>query len=188
MVDLAESVPPLEIGLLPPSASEDDATVGRLTGLVNRVYAVAECGLWTDGSTRTTGAEMAEMIRAGTIVAARRSGRIVGCVRVRRLESGEGEFGLLAADPDLRGIGIGRELVRFAEEVCRRDGLATMQLELLVPRDWTHPSKEFLVSWYTRIGYRQVRTGSLEDSYPALAPLLATPCDFAIYHKDLTAT
>jgi ribosomal protein S18 acetylase RimI-like enzyme len=184
---MTEPPPSLEIELLSPSASEDDATIDRLTDLVNQVYAVAEDGIWTPGSARTTQAEMAGMVKAGTIAVARRSGRIVGCIRVQRLESGEGEFGLLAADPELRGVGIGRELVRFAEDVCRRDGLATMQLEILVPRGWTHPSKEFLVSWYTRIGYRQVRTGALEDNYPALAPLLATPCDFAIYHKDLTA-
>ena len=49
----------------------------------------------------------------------------------------------------------------------------------------THPVKEFLRGWYTRIGYRHVRTGRLEDDYPALEPLLATPCDFPIFHKDL---
>jgi hypothetical protein len=61
-----------------------------------------------------------------------------------------------------------------------------MQLELLVPREWSHPSKVFLNEWYTRIGYRIDRTGSIEDFYPALAPHLATPCDFIVYHKDLT--
>jgi hypothetical protein len=60
-----------------------------------------------------------------------------------------------------------------------------MQLELLVPREWSHPSKEFLTAWYTRIGYRPVRTGRLEESYPALAAHLATPCDLVIHHKDL---
>lgn len=60
-----------------------------------------------------------------------------------------------------------------------------MQLEVLVPRQWSHPSKEFLTAWYARIGYRPVRTGPLEESYPELAPLLATPCDFVIYHKSL---
>jgi hypothetical protein len=60
-----------------------------------------------------------------------------------------------------------------------------MQLELLVPRDWTHPTKEFLNAWYTRIGYRVARTGAIDEAYPALAPLLATPCDFVIYHKRL---
>jgi len=32
---------------------------------------------------------------------------------------------------------------------------------------------------------RPMRTGQLEESYPELAPLLATPCDFVIYHKNL---
>jgi hypothetical protein len=32
----------------------------------------------------------------------------------------------------------------------------------------------------SRIGYRPVRTGQFEESYPELAPLLATPCDFVI--------
>jgi GNAT superfamily N-acetyltransferase len=97
-----------------------------------------------------------------------------------------GEFGMLVADPARRGEGIGRELVRFAEALSRRRGLATMQLELLVPRSWSHPNKEFLHAWYTRIGYRPVRTGPIEESYPQLAPLVATPCDFVIYHKPLT--
>jgi 2-hydroxy-6-oxonona-2,4-dienedioate hydrolase len=184
---LAEPPPRLNIEYLPAAASQDHATVSELTELINEVYAEAERGLWVDGSTRVTPAELAAMIQAGTIAVARIAGQIAGCIRVQRLESGEGEFGLLVAQPRLRGIGIGRELVRFAEQDCRRDGLTTMQLELLVPRGSSHPSKVFLDSWYTRIGYRKVRTGSLVDSYPALAPLLATPCDFTIYHKDLRA-
>src|SRR5215813_15488505 len=68
-------------------------------------------------------------------------------------------FRSLVADPAHRGTGVGRELVRFAERRSREQGLATMQLEVLVPRQWSHPSKEFLKAWYTRIGYRPVRTG-----------------------------
>ena len=60
-----------------------------------------------------------------------------------------------------------------------------MQLELLEPRDWTHPTKQFLAEWYSRMGYRIVRTGTMDEAYPELAPLLATPCDFVIYRKDL---
>jgi hypothetical protein len=30
-----------------------------------------------------------------------------------------------------------------------------------------------------------VRSGTINESYPQLAPLLATPCDFVVYHKDL---
>ena len=94
---------------------------------------------------------------------------------------------MLVADPERRGEGIGRDLIRFAEERCRRRGASSMQLELLVPRDWTHPTKQFLDAWYTRIGYRPARTGRIDDDYPHLAPLLATPCDFVVYHKALGA-
>jgi ribosomal protein S18 acetylase RimI-like enzyme len=92
---------------------------------------------------------------------------------------------MLVADPAHRGTGVGRELVRFAERWSRKQGLSTMQLEVLVPRQWSHPGKESLKAWYTRVGYRQVRTGQIEESYPERAPLLATPCDFVIYHKSL---
>ena len=58
-----------------------------------------------------------------------------------------------------------------------------MQLELL--ERGTGPTKQFLAEWYSRMGYRIVRTGTMDEAYPELAPLLATPCDFVIYRKDL---
>ena len=183
---MSESTPPIEIQLLPAAASDDTTLMQRITDLTNEVYALAEDGLWTDGATRTTVDEVGELTRAGQIAVARRHGRVVGCVRVQRLDEGTGEFGMLAADPAHRGVGVGRELVRFAERKCRADGLGVIQLELLVPRDWTHPAKQFLDAWYTRIGYRVARTGPIDEAYPALAPLLATPCDFVIYRKALT--
>jgi hypothetical protein len=60
-------------------------------------------------------------------------------------------------------------------------------LEVLTPRGWTHPFKAYLDEWYRRIGYRVVRVGRFEESYPELAPHLACACDFRIYHKDLRA-
>jgi GNAT superfamily N-acetyltransferase len=177
--------PPLEVALLPDAASSDGQLVREVTDLVNRVYGTAEDGLWVDGATRTTTAEMAEMIATGQIAVARVDGQIVGSVRVQQLDSGEGEFGLLVADPARRGEGIGRELVGFAEELSRQRGRGVMQLEVLMPREWTLENKEFLHAWYTRIGYRPVRRGTIDERYPQLAPLLATPCDFVIYSKDL---
>jgi GNAT superfamily N-acetyltransferase len=179
----------LSIDLLSATALSDDGLVAELTGLVNRVYVAAEEGLWVDGASRTTPEEMAALIAAGEIAVAREDrpdGRIVGSVRVQQIDEATGEFGMLVADPDCRGEGIGRHLVDFAEQGFRRRGVPTMQLELLVPRGWTHPTKAFLDAWYTRIGYRPVRTGRIDDDYPHLAPLLATPCDFVIYHKALS--
>jgi GNAT superfamily N-acetyltransferase len=175
----------IDVRIPPAVAAEDTTLVHELAGLVNRVYAVAEEGLWVDGSPRTTPAEMAELIAAGQVAVAQAQERIIGAVRIRRLDTGEGELGMLVADSAHRGTGVGRELIRFAERWARDQGLDTMQLEILVPRRWAHPSKEFLKDWYTRVGYRPVQTGQFDESYPELAPLLATPCDFIIYHKNL---
>jgi GNAT superfamily N-acetyltransferase len=168
----------------PAAAAEDTALVTDIASLINRVYAVAEAGLWLDGVQRTTPEVMSELIAAEQIALARADQGIVGAVRFRRLDAGHSELGMLVADPAHRGRGVGRELVWFAERWSREQGL-DMQLEVLVPRQWSHPSKEFLKAWYPRIGYRPVRTGQLEESYPELAPLLATPCDLLTYHKSL---
>jgi ribosomal protein S18 acetylase RimI-like enzyme len=180
-----EATHPIEIQLLPTTASADEIVMRRITDLINQVYAVAEEGLWVAGAARTTMGEIADLTRIGQFAVAGVNGKIVGCVRVRCLDGGKGEFGMLAADPDHRGAGIGRELVDFAEQKSRKDGLTAMQLELLVPRNWSHPAKECLAAWYHRMGYRVLRTSTIDETYPSLAPLLATTCDFVIYHKDL---
>jgi GNAT superfamily N-acetyltransferase len=122
----SESAAHFEIRPLPAAASDDATLIEPITDLINEVYAVAEDGLWAEGATRTTVDEFAELTRAGQIVVAYLRGRIVGCVRVQRLDASTGEFGMLAADPGHRGVGVGRELVRFAERKCRGDGLATI--------------------------------------------------------------
>ena len=175
----------IDVRMVPAAAAEDAVLVNELTALVNRVYALAEAGLWADGTPRTTPAGMAALIAAEQIAVARADAQVAGAVRIQRLDTSGGEFGMLVADPAHRGQGVGRQLVRFAERWSREQGVDTMQLELLMPRQWSHPSKEFLKAWYTRIGYRPVRTGKFEESYPELAPHLATPCDFVIFQKCL---
>jgi GNAT superfamily N-acetyltransferase len=173
------------IELLDAEDSRDARLVGPLADLINRVYAVAEAGLWVDGARRTTPDELAELIAAGEIAVARREGEIAGSVRIRDVEDDASEFGMLVAAFEQRGTGVGRALVEFAERRTRERGRRAMQLELLVPREWAHPSKELLKAWYGRIGYRVIRTGSMADAYPHLAPLLATPCDLLGYEKPL---
>jgi GNAT superfamily N-acetyltransferase len=179
------SVGAVAVRLLDPAASADASLVARLANLVNDVYAVAEEGLWIDGATRTTVPEMRDLVGQGEIAVATIGRDVVGCVRIQELDGARGEFGMLAGAPDRRGLGIGRELVRFAERRSRERGHRTIELELLVPRGWVHPSKRFLDEWYRRIGYRITRTGTIDHAYPHLAPLLAAPCDFVIYEKPL---
>jgi ribosomal protein S18 acetylase RimI-like enzyme len=166
--------------------SADAELVAELADLVNRVYEVAEDGLWRNGATRTTPAEMSGLIDAGEIAVATIDGELAGAVRVQVLDESTGEFGMLVADPERRGVGVGSALVTFAERHCSERGLRTMQLEVLVPRTWRHPSKVRLDDWYRRIGYQVARKTEVDELYPELAPLLATPCDFVVYEKTIS--
>ncbi len=177
--------PPLRIDFVPAARAADDGFTAEVAALVNKVYADAESGMWLDGAARTDAGSIAGMVRAGELVAAYDSGRLVGTLRAVRLDAGTGEFGLLVASPEERGRGVGRELVSFAESHFRALGCDGVQLELLVPRDWKHPVKEFLRSWYTRMGYQPVTVGDLADDFPHLVPRLAGPSDFLIFRKGL---
>jgi hypothetical protein len=47
------------------------------------------------------------------------------------------------------------------------------------------PEQGVLDEWYRRIGYRVAHTTRVDETYPDLAPLLATPCQFVVYEKTL---
>jgi GNAT superfamily N-acetyltransferase len=174
-----------EVELLAPDDSRDEAIVTELTRIVNGAYAVGEEGLWLEGTRRTTPAEIAEAIRGGGLLAARLEGRLVGCAYVRPLDAGTADLGLISTATNHWGGGVGRRLVHAAEELMRSRGATTMQLELLVPKGWNHPAKDRLHAWYTRLGYGVVRTAPFEHVAAHLAPQLATPCEFLIFHKPL---
>ncbi|NBE96617.1 GNAT family N-acetyltransferase [Nonomuraea sp. KC401] len=173
--------------MLPPDTAGDTAAMAALSDLVNTVYTEAERGIWRDAVMRTSPAELSRLTRDGQIAVAGLYGRTVGCVRVQHLDAEASEFAMLAATPESRGIGVGRALVRFAEQHARARGSRIMQLELLTPRTWSHPVKSFLAGWYGRLGYRMVRVGTIEEFYPRVTGKLAVPCDFRVYHKDLLA-
>ena len=128
---------------------------------------------------------LAALIGAREIAVARREAQVAGAIHVYDVAADTSGFGMLVAAPDRRGAGVGSALLEFAEEHGRARGRRAIRLELLVPRGWTHPDKEFLKGWYGRRGYRRVRTTTLEEDYPHLAPLLATPCNLEIHEKVL---
>lgn len=175
----------IDIQMLPYTASANEAEMEQITNIVNRVYAATEESLWKPGTLRTTVEEVAELTRSGEMAAARSEGRIVGCIRVRKIDEATGEFGMLAVDDEYQGSGIGRKLIHFAEQKCLNERLQKMQLELLVPQEGSHPDKAILESWYTRIGYRPDHTESVDASFPQLADMLAIPCKLIVFQKEL---
>ena len=157
----------------------------RIANIVNRVYAASEESFWMPGAVRTTAVEIAEFTSSGEIAVAQAKGEIIGCVRVRQIDQETGEFGMLSVDDEYQGSGIGRELIRFAEQKCQKEQLGKMQLELLVPQEGDHPAKKVLENWYTRIGYQPVHTKIIDASFPELVQMLAFPCKFVAYQKVL---
>lgn len=176
----------IDIQMLPCNARTNMADMEHMTNIVNRVYAASEESLWMHGAVRTTVAEMAALTSDGEIAVARSMGKIVGCVRVRGIDEETGEFGMLAVDEAYQGTGIGRELIGYAEQKCQEEHLCKMQLELLVPQEGSHPAKVILENWYARIGYHPVHTETIDASFPKLAQMLAIPCKFVVFQKELS--
>lgn len=159
--------------------------IKRLSDLINEVYDDAESGMWKRKGTRTNPAEVEGLLRAQALILAEIDGVLVGSVNVNLMSDGVGEFGMLVADRKYRGKGIGSALVKHAEKWAREHACHTMRLEVLAPRHWIHPSKDFLGQWYARIGYTPQTTEPFEAMYPELVPELATECDFTVWHKSL---
>ena len=176
---------PPQVDVIPPGAATDEALVGELVHLINRAYALGEDGLWVEGTVRARRPEIAEAIRNGGMLAATLDGELVGCAYVRPLDESTADLGFVSVSPDRQGTGVGREIVRFAEDLMRSRGARTAQLELLVPRGWVHASKDRLRAWYERLGYRVVRAAPFEEIATHGASELATPCEFLVFRKSL---
>lgn len=65
----------------------------------------------------------------GTVLVARRHGRIAGCVSVQ--QRGDSAYaGRLSVEPDARGIGIGRALMAEAEMLARHMGAVRLRVDV----------------------------------------------------------
>jgi GNAT superfamily N-acetyltransferase len=174
------------VELLAASAADDASLVDVLARLINRAYAAGEDGLWVEGTVRTTPAEVGGLVRSGGMLVASVDGEVVGCGCARALDATTADLGFVSARPERQGNGVGREIVRSAEELMGARDVTTMQLELLVPRGWVHPHKDRLRAWYTRLGYEVVRSAPFEEVATHSASALTTPCEFIVFRKALS--
>jgi len=160
----------------------------RVTALVNSAY--------RGDSSRagwTTEADLLEGIRTGEnevrdlisgpgsmILLCVREGEIVGSVHLRR--EGTGAYlGLFVVEPSLQGGGIGKEFMRAAEDLVRREWAAKKMTMTVITL------RHELIAFYERRGYR--RTGE-RTPWPE-GESRSTPqvpgLEFEVLEKDLGA-
>jgi ribosomal protein S18 acetylase RimI-like enzyme len=145
------------------------ADAAALAELVNAAFAIE--AFFVDGD-RTSAAELAEMMRAGSfLVLDQPDGRLAAAVYVER----RGYFGMLSVRPELQGHGLGKRLVRIAEAVCAAEGVTTMHLRIINLRDE-------LARWYRSLGYRE--TGVTPYTQPET---LKRPVHFVEMQRSLAA-
>lgn len=76
-------------------------------------------------------------------IACHRHGELIGCLLLRDAGSGRVQMRQVAVRPDAQGMGVGRALVRHAEERAAALGYHTMTLH----------ARESAVGFYERLGY-----------------------------------
>lgn len=107
-----------------------------------------------------------------TILTARDSEALMGCVAVTKKGEHLGYLGMLCVMPTLQSAGLGRRLLDAAEDHARALGLAAMEMTVI-------DSRAELIAWYERRGY--AFTGERRP-FPVLRD---PPVNFVVLEKPL---
>lgn len=164
------------------------ADIERMHALLIYAYAITEVEIWGENYVRMNLQEFVELIQKKEIILARLEEEIVGSIHVYPLSTESYAFGLLSADFNKKGRGIGRALINAAEKQAKEMGAKKMELEILKPQDFEVSVKVALHDWYSRLGYRFKEAKLFEDRKPDKAEKalkLKVPSVFDCYEKDL---
>lgn len=165
-----------------------DSSLNRMYDILIHAYAETEVEVWGENYVRIGKDEFREIIGRGEFYGAFIEGRIVGSVRVYKKDNETYSFGLLSADFDLKGQGIGKALVDHIERFALDQGAKFMDLEILRPIAIEVPFKIVLKNWYSKLGYKYTHSGTFAELKPdnvEKADKLIQPCTFDCYRKVL---
>lgn len=138
--------------------------------LVNRAFEVERFFVTGD---RTSERDIAAKFETGLFFVAEHRDRLVGCVYTERREGGRGYIGLLAVDPARQGAGMGRHLMRLAEQHCIQARCTEVVITVINLRTE-------LIPFYRSQGYREQGITPYTDTHRA-----TQPCHFLVMVKPL---
>lgn len=153
-----------------------------LCTIINRVYEETEGEFLVPGKQRITLEALNDIIakKELLVVELDPENEVVGCVHLTLVDKETAMFGMLVSHPEYQGKGIGKQLVSAAENWALEQGCSKMCLELLSPKNYSTPHKNFLKAWYMRLGY--VPKADIPYHHE---DLLVVVCDFKLYCKEL---
>ncbi|PWB97740.1 GNAT family N-acetyltransferase [Salinibacterium hongtaonis] len=89
------------------------------------------------------------------VLLAHDGGELVGCAHVAKADDATGYFGMFAVRPGGQGVGLGKRILQYAEDLAADAwGITSMELTVIEPR-------LELIDFYVRRGY--ARTGEFRE-------------------------
>lgn len=149
-------------GMILPATSAD---IPQLLQLINSAYRGEDAKKgWTheadliDGSIRTDETSLLQLIEKhdATILKFVHNNRILGCVYLEKKASSL-YLGMLSVSPEIQAQGVGKQLLRAADEYASQRLCKTIEMTVISVR-------RELIKWYERNGYHQT---SKREPFPS---------------------
>lgn len=155
---------------LPTIRRAEPHDLARVTPLINRAF---ECEAFFAVGDRTSDVQIREKYDVGMFFLAEIRDRLVGCVHAEHRENGRGYISMLAVDPIHQRVGIGRHLMRVAEQHCLQAHCTEVLITVINLRTELRP-------FYGRLGYVEDGTAPYSDAHRATQPV-----HFIVMRKSL---
>jgi ribosomal protein S18 acetylase RimI-like enzyme len=147
----------------------EPADVDSLVRLVNSAFLVELPYIEGD---RIDAVGARSYMAKGKFLLAEDSSGLSGCVYVE-LRGNRGYLGLLGVDPSRQGTGVGRQLMRAAENYFRQAGCVAIDLRVISART---P----LPAFYRHLGYLETGTAPFSPDVP-----VRVPCHYILMSKTI---
>jgi ribosomal protein S18 acetylase RimI-like enzyme len=157
--------------MMPIRAATNDE-IDALVSLINRAFVVER--FFLEGE-RTVAEQVATRMQTGTFLVAQDAAlpqQIAGTVYVERRPFERAYIGLLAVEPSIQRAGLGRHLMRAAEDHAAQLGSRTTELTVVNLRTELFP-------FYESLGY----TVTGQEPFPNAS---TRPCHLVVMSKALT--
>jgi predicted N-acetyltransferase YhbS len=118
------------------------ADADRIAALVNRAFAAES---WFKSTDRTNAAQVRELLSKGIFLLLEEEARLLACVYLET-RGDRVYLGMLSVEQDVQGRGLGRSMMREAEEFARRAGHVAIDLRIVHVREELPP-------YYRKLGY-----------------------------------